>query len=181
MPGRRLPPQILAYLGPCRAPETDADRVVEQCQMSKLMDDYPLSDYDPLIVVMHLVAEEVRGLGLSLKGPKGSKVWIEAMAYFQADSSSLEHNTRIPCRYCNHAFEPTIDTKLLRLYLVWEESRDDSDFLSIHRCPGCGGSIQPANTVETYDGDMHTYEPVWDGSDKVWIDQILMRSGLRYG
>lgn len=119
MPNRRVPQHLLDYLGPCRQPDTPAEKVVEQCHLAKFEEDGTLSDFDPLIVIMHLVAEEVRGLRLSPHGPKGRKAWIEAMSAVQTDGV-LEHNTCIPCRYCDQAFEPVIDKKLLKLYLTWE-------------------------------------------------------------
>ena len=62
MPGRRIPPQIMAYLGNCREPNGTVEKVVEQCGLGKFMGDEGLTTYDPLVVVMDLVTEEFLGL-----------------------------------------------------------------------------------------------------------------------
>src|ERR1700687_2375040 len=96
MPGGRIPPEIGAYLGPCREPESAAEKVVEQLTLGKMMGDAGLIDYDPLVVVMRLVAEEVEELRLSLKGPKGRRAWCEALRMLQEGHGSLGHNTFLP-------------------------------------------------------------------------------------
>jgi hypothetical protein len=177
MPNRKVPQHIRDYLGPCREPETPAEKVVEQCHLAKFEGDGTLSDFDPLIVIMHLVAEEVRALRLSVEGHKGRQAWIEAMIDIQNDGV-LEHNTRIPCRYCDQAFEPVIDKKLLKLYLTWEKSRTVADFLAIHQCPACGGTITATKPPQSYEGDDNTPEPIWKGSDEMWMVHMLMETDL---
>lgn len=176
MPNRRLPPQILSYLGTCREPESAAEIVVEQCGLAKLMGDSGLTDGDPLIAVMHLVAEEVRGLRLSLHDPKGRATWCEAMQTLQ-DYSSLEHNNLIPCRTCDQAFEPVIDDNLISLFLKWYDSQDVEDLLAIHRCPACGGQIV-AKRTKKYAGDMHTPEPGSVDDAREWAGLLLQHTGL---
>ena len=62
----------------------------------KIMGNAGLTDFDPLVAVMHLVAVEVEGLGLSFKvpasgrvSPDGIEVWCEAMQMLQKDTSIL--------------------------------------------------------------------------------------------
>lgn len=176
MPGRRIPPQIAAYLGPCREPDSPAEKVVEQCGLAKLMGDERLTDYDPLVVVMHLVTEEVEGLRLSLKKAKGRKAWGAAMTILQK-GHQLEHNTFIPCRTCDQAFEPVIDDELLTLFLTWYESHNVQDLLTIHRCPQCGGRLKAVRT-KPYKGDMHTPEPGSVENDEEWAESLLQHSSL---
>jgi hypothetical protein len=173
MPRRRnIPPEIRAYLGPCREPESAAEIVVEQLTLGKLTGDAGLTDYDPLVVVMGLVAEVVRELGLSPKGRKGRKVWCEAVQVLQDHDSILEHNTFLPCRWCDQAFEPVIDDKLLALFLAWHESAATEDLLALHRCPACGGQLA-AKRAKKYDGDGHTPPPGSVASDEEWAELLL--------
>ena len=172
----RVHPFLMSYLGPCREPETAVEKVVEQCGLAKFMGDAGLTDYDPLVVVMHLVAVEVEGLRLSLKCPKGRKTWCEAMRTLHEDGS-LENNPFIPCRTCDHAFEPVIDEKLLALFLPWYEFQDVQDLIAIHRCPACGGQIA-AERTKRYEGDMHTPEPGSVQDDCEWAQLLLQHSGL---
>ena len=62
MRGRRMRPMIAAYLGPSWKPESLAENVVGQCRLGKMLLDAGLTDFDPLVVVMGLVAVHVRGL-----------------------------------------------------------------------------------------------------------------------
>lgn len=146
MPGRRIPPQIMAYLGNCREPNGTVEKVVEQCGLGKFMGDEGLTTYDPLVVVMDLVTEEFLGLKKSFKSPITRKNWSEAMRRLQEDISILEQNPFIPCRCCDQAFEPVIDEVLLSLFLAWYKSRRTEDLLAIHRCPACGGQIKAQRT-----------------------------------
>jgi hypothetical protein len=178
MPGRRVPDSIMAYLGPCREPSSAAEKVVEQCGLGKMFGDAGLTDYDPLVVVMRLVAAEVDGLGRSFtKRGKGRKTWLEAMTMLQEDNGTLEHNTHIPCRYCNMAFEPVIDETLLALFLVWYESDATEDLLAIHRCPACGGVLKAKHT-KPYEGDFHTPAPASVVSDDAWVEELLAHSSF---
>src|ERR1700681_903970 len=112
MPGRRLPDMIGDYLGECRPARTAVEKVMEQCGLAKFMGDWGLTDFDPLIVVMTLMTEEVIGLRLNLKKKHGRKVWLAAMAALQEGDAYLEHNETIPCRWCDKAFIPVIDDGL---------------------------------------------------------------------
>ena len=56
------------------------------------------------------------GSGLSLEKPEGRKVWRESLQMLQIDNGTLEHNTFLPCRTCDQAFEPAIDEVLLDLF-----------------------------------------------------------------
>lgn len=176
MPGRRLPPEILAYLGPCREPETLAEEVVEQCQLAKFAGEAGLTDYDPLVVVMHLVTAEVIGVCRSFKKKMARTAWCEALRAIQK-SNSLEHNSYIPCRACDQAFEPVVDEKLLKLFLAWYRSGTLEALIAIHRCPACGGFLR-AERQKTYRADMHTPEPRSIVDDEVWANELLRHSGL---
>jgi hypothetical protein len=165
---------IGAYLGSCRKPETPVEKVIEQCILGKQMGDAGLTDFDPLITVMNLVADETRGLRLSLNGPKGRRTWCEAVAELQVNKS-LEHNRFIPCRSCDQAFEPVIDDALLDLFLPWYWSRNVLALLAIHRCPACGGQLK-AKCTKKYHGDMHTPAPGSISSDEEWARQLLQYS-----
>ncbi|MFH1417983.1 MAG: hypothetical protein ABII12_06840 [Planctomycetota bacterium] len=149
----------------------------EQCGLAKFMGDAGLMDYAPLVVVMHLVAEEVRNLELSLDQSEGRKVWLEALEMIQDGEGCLEHNTFIPCRTCDQAFEPVVDEKLLTLFLTWAETYSTEDLLAIHRCPACGGQLGVKRT-EKYEGDMHTPAPGSIASDEEWDEVLLQYSRL---
>jgi hypothetical protein len=176
MPGRRIPREIRAFLGPCQEPESPAERVVEQCGLAKLMGDAGLTDYDPLVVVMHLVAEESRGLGFSLDAPEGREVWCEALTALQA-TSELEHNAFLPCRTCDQAFEPVVNDTLLALFLTLEKYHRARDLVALHRCPSCGGCLTAKRTKQ-YRGDMHTPTPGTVTSDLAWAEALLQHSEL---
>jgi hypothetical protein len=167
----------MEYLGPCRQPVTVAENIIEQCGLAKFMGDAGLTDFDPLIKVMHLVAEEVEGLRLSLAKPKGRKAWCEVMTRLQEDDSILEHNLFIPCRSCDQAFEPVVDDRLLKVFLAWYRSFAVSDLLAIHRCPACGGKLA-AKRTKTYRGDFHTPAPGSPASDEQWAELLLQHTGL---
>lgn len=176
MPGRQLPPEILAYLGPCRQPDTLVEKVVEQCGLAKFTGDAGLTDFDPLVVVMHLVTEEVLGLCRSFQKKAARSAWCEALRTIQS-GGSLEHNSFIPCRRCDQAFEPVVDEELLRLFLTWYRKQTIEALLAIHLCPSCGGSIR-AERQKTYCGDMHTPEPRSIADDEEWAYQLLKHSDL---
>jgi hypothetical protein len=130
--------------------------VEERCAWSKLTSSDGLIDFDPLVVVMCLVDRKCKEEGL--KNGQAREVWFAVMTRLQANEYRLEHNRFIPCRYCDQAFEPVIDDKLLTLFLKWDGSRDVKDLLAIHRCPACGGQLV-AKRTKKYEGDMHTPEP----------------------
>jgi len=176
MPGRKIPPEIMAYLEACLEPDSPAEIIVEQCGLGKLMKNAGLTDYDPLVAVMALVAEEVRGLGLSLKpGDKGRKVWCKAMRMIQDGDGSLEHNTFLPCRTCDQAFEPVIDNHLLTLFLTWSTSDKPEDLIAMHKCPSCKGQIV-AKRTKTYQGDMHTPDPGSVNCDAEWAELLFQHA-----
>lgn len=173
MPGRRIPSEILSFLGPCREAESATEKIVEQCGLAKLMGE-GLTDNDPLIVVMNLVAVEVRGLGLSLYEPEGRKTWCEAMHELQGNYY-LEHNTLLPCHRCDQAFEPVIDEALLTLFLSWFKKQSTKTLLSIHLCPACGGQLAAKRTKQ-YKGDYHTPAPGSCSSGEDWAETLLQYS-----
>ncbi len=171
MPGRRIPSQLMAYLGTCRPTRGLVEKVVEQCGLAKLMGNAGLTDYDPLVVILHLVTEEILARGKSLDDPKIRKAWLRIVRRIQ-DEDDLEHNAWIPCRYCDQAFKPLVGEKLLALYLKWHRSYSTEDLLAIHRCPACGGTIK-AKSTKTYKGDMHTPAPGSVADDDDWRRRLL--------
>jgi hypothetical protein len=172
MPNRRVPRLLADYVGPYREAKTLTEKVVEQCGLGKLMHDAGLTDFDPLIVVMRLVTEEILCLCPSLDRPKTRSAWCEAMRTLQQENHYLEHNRFIPCRFCDSAFEPEIDDDLLTLYLKWHDSQRLDDFLAIHRCRGCGGQLKALQTRK-YKGDMHTPTPGSVQDDREWQYRLL--------
>jgi hypothetical protein len=177
MPNRRLPSQIAAYLGPCEESETIVEEIVEQCSLAKLTDDGGLTDYDPLVVIMSVVEEKVRGMGFALTTQEGRKAWCDVLTELQDNSGMLEHNTSIPCRSCDQAFEPVVDDTLLTLFLAWHNLRRVKDLLAIHRCPSCGGKIS-AKRIKKYEGDMHTPKAGSVTDDFEWAEQLLQFHGM---
>ena len=167
MPGRRIPPDIMGYLGPCRQPRGFVEKVLEQCSLAKLEGE--LTDFAPLVVIMTLVTEEFGSK--SFDDPKVRKAWCRVIQRLQADTSLLEHNNFIPCRRCNQAFEPVVDEKLLTLFLTWRETRGPQDLVAIHLCPGCGGQIEAKQTTTQEDND--GLEPGTVDDDEVWADSMV--------
>lgn len=128
-----------------------------------------LTDFDPMVTVMCLLANEIGDE--NLKKPKGKNVWIEAMKEIQK-GDSIENNPRIPCRACDQAFTPIIDDVIFDLFVRWYESRRTSDLLAIHKCKACGGTAN-ASATQKYKGDMHTPEPGNAKSDDHWAEMLL--------
>lgn len=156
-----------------RTAEEIAERIVEECQGRKAMDPYFLTDCDPLIVVMSRVADIIRKRKGSFDKPKARDVWCRAMIMLQDDDGGiLEHNTCIPCRWCDREFEPVIDDALLALFLVWYESFKAEHLLAIHRCAACGGQLKAKQTGH-YEGDYHTPPPGTVEDDEEWAWQLL--------
>lgn len=176
MPGRRIRSMVAAYLGPTCEGASRVGLVVQRCRLGKMLLDVGLTDFDPLVVVMHLVAVHVRRLGLSLATANGRQVWREALRIVQEDNGVLEHNTFLPCRTCDQAFEPAIDDVLLELFLAWDESGAVGDLLAIHRCPACGGRLRAKRTMR-YQGDVHTPPPGTVKDDGEWARRLLQHSG----
>lgn len=180
MPDRQVPAMILPYLGAYREPERPVEVVLDQLALTKEFDDSVLSDFDPLVVVMELVAQEVRGLRLSPRGPKGRQVWIDAMEELQIGDGNrrhrIEHNRFLPCRSCDRAFRPAINRQLLAVFLVWSTSRSAEDLVTIHRCQACGGTLTELE-AKVYSSDYHTPEPGFEGTDEKWSEQLLHVSG----
>jgi hypothetical protein len=174
---RRVPSVLLPYLGEYteRPAEESIPSQLGQARIEG--DDWRIIEFDPLAIVMDLVTEEVRALRLSPRGPRGSRVWISAMESLQDDVGILEQNRFIPCRTCNRAFLPTIDRHLIELFLSWEESGELDDFLAIHRCQRCGGTITELDSEE-YEGDLHTPEPGEIDDDWEWACSLTRHSGL---
>ena len=179
MPRRRVPAAVLPHIGAYREPLTPTEIVLEQVGLAKEFGEGGLSDFDPMVVVMELVAEEVRALRLSARGPKGGQVWMEAMEELQQGGVILqtEHNPFLPCRTCDRSFRPQIDRQLLALFLVWSDSRAPADLVAIHQCGECGGTLTELES-KSYTGDAHTPAPVFVGTDEHWAEQLLEVSGL---
>lgn len=174
MPKRRIPPEIMAYLGPCREPETVGEELVEQCSIAVMFEPGSLTDCAPLVSVMSLVVTEMENLGLSPRGPKGSRGWLDAMQIIQEDRQLMDiaHDPTIPCRWCDQAFEPVIDKTLLKLFLTWFNSRLVADLLAIHRCPACGGKLKARKTMR-YSGAGYTPAPGSVEDDEEWAERLL--------
>ena len=61
-----------------------------------------------------------------------------------------------PCRWCDTAFEPVIDEKLLMFFpLLDENARPGGDLLAIHQCPSCGGDLEVKRATK-YKGETCT-------------------------
>jgi len=160
-----------------RTPQEIAEKIVEECGWGKITGSLGLTDGDPLVVVMYRVAQKIRNRGGSFEKAKARKVWCRALTMLQEYDDTLEHNTFIPCRWCDQAFEPVIDDRLLTLFLRWYNSSDSTDLLAIHRCPACGGQIG-AKRTKPYHGDMHTPQPGSVENDDAWVDLLLKHSSL---
>jgi hypothetical protein len=168
MPGRRIPPEIMGYLGPCRQPRGFVEKVIDQCGLAKLEGE--LGDFEPLIVVMALVTEEFHRK--SLDDPKVRKAWCTVIQRLQEDASILEHNKFIACRRCDQEFEPLVDERLLTLFLAWHKTRSTKDRIAIHLCPACGGTIE-AKATRKYDEDSNaSYLRSVEDEDE-WADTLL--------
>jgi len=172
---------IMPYLGQYREPQTPVEVVLEQIGLTKEFGGGSLSDFDPLIVVMELVTREVRALRLSPRGPKGGRVWIDAMTELQIGDGNrgrrIEHNRFIPCRTCDRAFRPEINRHLITTFLAWSESRSAEALVAIHRCQACGGTLTELE-ARIYRDDYHTPEPGFEGTDEKWAEQLLRVSGF---
>jgi hypothetical protein len=177
MARRRIPPQIMDHLGPCREPNGIVEKIIEQISLCKLMGDAGFTDFDPLVFVMYNVAEEIRARGGTFEKPKARRVWRDVVAHFQEDSGALEHNTFLPCRRCDQAFRPVIDDRLLTVFLSWYESQRVETLLALHQCPACGGQVGAAR-LKTYKGDWHTPAPGTIDDDESWALQLLSHVGL---
>jgi hypothetical protein len=177
MAGRQIPPQIMQYLGPCREPRGIVEKIIEQIRLAKCMGGGGFTDYDPLLFVMYVIGQEIEDHGGTFDKPKARRVWCKVLAHFQADGNDLEHNTFLPCRYCDQAFLPVIDEKLLTLFLAWYESQTDDNLLAIHRCPACGGTLEVVRS-KTYKGDWHTPAPRTVHNDEEWAVALLSHVSL---
>jgi hypothetical protein len=168
---------IFPYLGAYHEPETPVEVVLEQVRLAREFGGGVLSDFDPLVVVMELVAQEVRGIRLSPRGPKGGQVWIEAMSELQEDRLlGVGHNRFLPCRTCDRAFRPEINRQLLKVFLSWSASRSAEDLVALHHCQACGGTITELES-KIYKDDYHTPEPGFEGTDEKWSEKLLHVSG----
>jgi hypothetical protein len=154
-----------------------ADEIAQACGWDKLTGRRGMDDFIPLVVVMVRVAQRIEERGGSFKKSKARWVWCEAMRVFQEDNSLLEHNSCIPCRTCDQAFEPVIDDALLTLFLAWHESCGLDDFLAIHRCPTCDGTLKAERTVQ-YEGDFYTPPPGSVADGKEWAERLLEHTSL---
>ena len=172
MPGRRIPPDILGYLGPCRQPRGLVEKVIDQCGLAKLEGE--LTDFAPLVVVMEMVTEEFHRK--SFDDPKVRKAWCRVIQRLQEDTSILKHNAFLPCRRCDQEFQPVVDERLLALFLAWHETRSTKDLIAIHLCPACGGMIgaKITRTIEDdNDGDFETPAPWSIADDEEWAERLL--------
>ncbi len=177
MPGRQIPPEIRAYLGPCREPRGLVEKVIEECGLAKLTGDSGLTDFDPLVVILTLVTSEIEGRGKSLDEPRVRRAWCEIVQRVQNDEAGLDHNSFLPCRFCDQAFEPVVDETLLALFLAWHRHGGTANLLAIHRCPACGGTLAAKETRQ-YEGDMHTPEPGHERTDEEWVALLLQHAEL---
>lgn len=175
MGNRSLPKIVRDHLGPCRQPETMVEHIVEQCGLEKFMGQ-SFTDNDPLVFVMDLVAEEVRDLDFKIESPVGRIVWQEAMKQLQAGEGYLEHNTYLPCRLCDQAFEPVVNNRLFERFLPWHQTGTYEYLLQLHQCEACGGDVA-AEKVVNYKGDMHTPSPHSIDDDDDWCDALLYYHG----
>lgn len=184
VPGRRVPDEILPYLGQCRELGTTVEAVLDQVLLTKEFGDGVLSDFDPLVVLMELVAQEVQARPLSPRGPRGGRVWMDAMVELQETRLSsdgrrgqmVEHNRFLPCRTCDRAFRPEVNRELVKVFMSWSASRSAEDLVAIHRCQACGGSLTELET-RVYQDDYHTPEPGYEGTDAEWAQRLLRVSG----
>ena len=101
-------------------------------------------DFAPLVVIMSRVAEMIVRRGGTFDKPKALKVWSEAISMVQSvDCDSFEHNTFIPCRSSDQAFEPVVDEVLVTLFLEWygrhvcPKSARDSPVPRLRRVTDC--------------------------------------------
>jgi hypothetical protein len=184
VPGRGVPDIILPYLGEHRDVATPVDIVLEQISLAKEFGNGLLSDFDPLVVVMELLAQGVRALRLSPRGPKGSRVCMDAMLELQEAAPGgdgrrgrmIQHNRFLPCRTRDRAFRPEVNRQLVTRFTTWSESRVVEDLLAIHRCRPCGGSLTELET-RVYRDDYHSPEPGFEGTDAQWAERLLQVSG----
>lgn len=156
-----------------RSVEEIVSDVIERMQGGKFTGSLGLTDFDPLVVVMNRLAWVMENKGATFDKPKARKVWLLATMEIQEDSFIVEHNRFTPCRYCETAFEPVVDDRLLDLFLAWNESIGSTEkLLDIHRCEGCGGTIKSKGTKK-YQGDFHTPEPGSIDDDELWCHDLL--------
>ncbi len=173
MSKRQLPAEIRAYLGPCQELESEVEEILEQCSLAKSCGE--LTDFDPLIAIMSLVADEVINLGYQLASLPGKQLWIKALTFIQDGDEGLDHNEFLPCRFCNQAFKPVIDDKAFSMFVAWRESCSYQDLIAIHRCPACDGQLQAVQGT-VYSGDFHTPEPGTVSSDREWAQLLLQHT-----
>ena len=144
------------------------DDIVDRCNGEKF--DGCLSDFDPLVVVMEVVADII-GQKRLRENPKARQMWIRVMEHFQKDGD-LEHNTYIPCRYCDTSFEPVVDDELLDLFLNWLESNQTEQLLAIHRCATCGGKLKSLRSKKYVGDEFSPHFQMIDDDDE-WRDSLL--------
>lgn len=146
-----------------------ANDIVESLLMRKMMGER-FVDFDPLVVVMAAIAEEI-GEEKMRGDPVSRRIWLQAVSQLQ-ESSSLEHNRFIPCRTCDVAFKPVIGDRLLDLFLALWPKHDTNDLLAIHRCVACGGSLEAIRSKK-YVGDHFTPPPGTVSNDHAWASALL--------
>ncbi len=156
-----------------RTADDIAEIVVDRLGWQKLSGNSGLTDFDPLVVVMRLIASEIGEEKLFTKS-KARAAWLKAMALLQG-GDGLEHNSFLPCRTCDQAFDPVIDETLLTLFLDWYQHGGAARLIAIHKCPACGGQIK-ARRTRTYKGDMHTPPPGTVEGDDQWVEELLQHS-----
>jgi hypothetical protein len=144
--------------------------VVDRIGWDKMMGNSCLTDFDPLVTVMCLIANEIGEK--NIVKPKGQKVWLEAMQDIQEDGGAIENNPFFPCPHCDQSFEPVIDEQTFKLFLQWYQTRGTEDLVALHKCPKCGGQVQ-AKRIQINKGDMHTPEPGYAKSDEHWAELLL--------
>lgn len=162
-----------------------ARRLVDSLS-SEWLEDFALPDEDfiPFVVAIDILTGYSRQEPFNLifevapDDPGRSEivsVWCEAVRIMQ-DEDTLEHRTFIPCRQCNKQFLPVIDEMLYTLFFRFLQTQRVEDFLAMHRCPNCGGSLL-AEMTTTYAGDDHTPAPGSVADDREWAMRLLEKSG----
>ena len=170
MSNRQIPPEIAAHLGPTREPRGFVEKVIEQCHLAKLQDEF--QDFAPLAAAMELVMDEFESK--SFAKPNVRKAWCRVVQYLQDDDDILEHNRFIPCRRSSQEFDPVVDNKLLEVFLIWYESRSSSDLVKIHLCPNCGGKVDALRSRERNEVESESdFE-----SDDEWADWMAEEYGM---
>lgn len=144
-----------------------SERLIE-CILAECED---LDDYSPLVTVLSIATEEFLDAGGSFETPRARRAWINIMKWIR-DEESSNHNSRLPCRFCDKAFTPRADNLFLTAFLEWYSTRETSKLIALHRCPACGGHLTALDT-QKYEGDSNTPQPSTIEDDKEWVKRLL--------